>query len=535
MNLLSKEASVEKSIENMQNVLNKLNHTLIYSKEKHPLQNCYSINIALQDLPNYIYSNGKGIISKASMASALGEYIERLQTNNFFIDFALPNRNYYDDQVLSHFNSNYLNKKLLNFYDPHSELTIEDLVDFNSNIQDKIVCLPFKNCSNDEIINFPLNILSNLYVSNGLASGNTPKEAQVQSLSEIIERYVKIQIIKNAYSLPSYPTKVLEKFPTLNDDIHTLQELGFIVEVLDASLGGVFPVTAISLINPHNNTLFVSFGSHPLLEVSLQRTLSELMQGRDIENLDDFQTPTFDTIEIASSSNIESHFIDSNGKMGFEFLNKHKSFEYQPWGYNGNSCDEEYWYLFNILHTMKKDIYLREYNHLGFYSCQIIVPSISEIYPVDDLIYNNKNNGKHHRDMIINFKQYDPQEIINEISNLEDIMKLNDYIGVIFKENYTMLEFKIQIYLLLEEYQEVYNLALYSQNKLCIVIKELLSLELRELEYEDYEEGLFNIFSKEMVLKAIDIIQNKAYLIDTTMDKQYLALLKIYDALPQKK
>ena len=31
-----------------------------------------------------IYSNGKGIVSDASMASALGEYIERLQTNNFY-------------------------------------------------------------------------------------------------------------------------------------------------------------------------------------------------------------------------------------------------------------------------------------------------------------------------------------------------------------------------------------------------------------------------------------------------------------------
>jgi len=535
MNLLSKEASVEESIANMKNVLNRLNHTLIYAQEKHPLHNCYSINIALQDLSNYIYSNGKGTTSKASMASALGEYIERLQTNNFFIDFALPNRDYYPDQILSDFNDRYLNKKLLEFYNPNSELTLENLVDFNSDIQDKIVCLPFKNCTTNEIVNFPLNILSNLYVSNGLASGNTPKEAQVQALSEILERYVKIQIIKNSYALPNYPIKVLEKFHTLNDDIKTLEKLGYIVEVLDASLGGVFPVTAISLINPYNNTLFVSFGSHPILEVSLQRTLSELMQGRESENLDDFQTPTFDTMEVVSSSNIESHFIDSNGKMGFEFLSKQKSFEYQPWGYSGNSCQEEYLYLSAIIKNLKQDIYIREYDHLGFYSCQIIVPTISEIYPVDDLIYNNKNNGKHHRDMIINFKEYDPQEILDEIGNLEDIMQLNNYIGVIFKQNYTMLEFKIQLYLLLEDYQAVYDLALYSHNKLCMVIRELLSLEFQELEYDNYEEALFSIFSKEVVLKAINIIQNTDTLIDTTMDKKYLTMLQLYDALPEKK
>lgn len=71
-----------------------------------------------------------------------------------------------------------------------------------------------------------------------------------------------------------------------------LRSAGFIVEVLDASLGGKFPVTAISLINPNNGTLFVSFGAHPILEVSLERTMSELMQGRGVENLDTFEMPT---------------------------------------------------------------------------------------------------------------------------------------------------------------------------------------------------------------------------------------------------
>lgn len=268
MNLLSKEASVEESIKNMQNALNKLNHRLVYSHEKHPLKNCYSINIASKDLPNHIYSNGKGSISQASLASALGEYIERLQTNNFFIDFALPKRKYFSDQSVCDFHSHfdqpeYLNKELLEFYDPNSELTLEDLVDFNSDIKDQIVCLPFKNSTTNQQILFPLNILSNLYVSNGLASGNTPKEAQVQALCEIIERYVKIQIIQNQYALPSYDEERLKSFPAFFDDISALQKQGYKIEVLDASLGGVFPVTAISLINPNNHTMFVSFWLPP--------------------------------------------------------------------------------------------------------------------------------------------------------------------------------------------------------------------------------------------------------------------------------
>lgn len=51
----------------------------------------------------------------------------------------------------------------------------------------------------------------------------------------------------------------------------------------------------------------------------LERTMTELMQGRDLENLDAFEVPTFDMGLVSDSSNLESHFIDSNGKLGFGF------------------------------------------------------------------------------------------------------------------------------------------------------------------------------------------------------------------------
>ena len=58
--------------------------------------------------------------------------------------------------------------------------------------------------------------------------------------------------------------------------------------------------------------------------------------------------------------------------------------------------------LQNILNKENKTIYLREYDYLGFYSCHMIVPDFSEIYPLEDMIYNNKNQGKLIRDFILN-------------------------------------------------------------------------------------------------------------------------------------
>ena len=92
MNLLSKNAPLEESILKMRSVLESVGCKTTLSEQKHPLQNCYSVNLSSLEAPSHIYSNGKGISTDASLASAFGEYIERLQTNNFFSDFYLPKR-----------------------------------------------------------------------------------------------------------------------------------------------------------------------------------------------------------------------------------------------------------------------------------------------------------------------------------------------------------------------------------------------------------------------------------------------------------
>ncbi len=517
----------------MQKVLEDVGCKTTMSEQKHPLANCYSVNLSSAEAPNHIYSNGKGILSEASTASALGEYIERLQTNNFFTDFYLPNRKYYPDEALFEFGGDYLSEELLDIYDPDGELSGDDLVDYNSDFTDKIVALPFKKLFSGERVYFPVNILNNLYVSNGLAAGNTPKEAQVQALSEIYERYAKLEIIKNGYALPKFPDEVVKSYERVYRDLLALRESGYIVEILDASLGGKFPVTAISLINPKNATLFVSFGAHPILEVSLERTMTELMQGRDLESLDTFETPTFDMSIVADSFNLESHFVDSNGKLGFGFLSSLKSFEFAPWRYDG--IEDEFDFLVNIAKEMDKEICLREYDYLGFYSCQIIIPSISEVYPVQDLTYNNKNSGKIIRDMVLNFSEYDAEDILDAVESLDDSLNMEKYIGVIFKNNFTMAEFKAQIYLLLDDVQQAQELLEFGANRLGHVVAELIRMDDEGFDFEDYKEGLFNIFTQARVEFAQLILQKEELFIDITLHNDYYNMLAMYDRLESKK
>jgi len=535
MNLLSKNAPLEESIAKMQDVLASVGCETTFSHEKHPLSHCYSVNVASVEAPNHIYANGKGSLSEASMASALGEYIERLQTNNFFIDFHLPHRKYYPDEVAFEFGGAYLNGELRVLYNPNGEMNASDLVDYNSDYTDKVVALPFVRQSNAEQTYIPINILSNLYVSNGLATGNTPQEAQVQALSEIFERHAKIEIIKNGYALPAFPDEVVASFPKLQSDVEALRKLGYIVEVLDATLGGKYPVTAISLINPKNATLFVSFGAHPILEVSLERTMTELMQGRGLENLDTFEVPTFDMSIVSDSFNLESHFIDSNGKLGFGFLNARKSFAYTPWDYEGENSADEYSYLTAILEKEKKEMYLREYNYLGFYSCQMIVPDFSEVYPIEDMVYNNKNEGKHIRDMVLHFSEYDPEDILTHIESLDQTLDVGKYIGVIFENSFTILTFNAQIYLLLGDLDTALELLESGTDKTGHIVAELIHMSNAELVWEEYSQALFNIFTEEKVMKAVAILNGEVSLIDLTLHHDYHNMLAMFDRLEVKK
>ena len=184
---------------------------------------------------------------------------------------------------------------------------------------------------------------------------------------------------------------------------------------------------------------------------------------------------------------------------------------------------------------MNKEIYLREYNYLGFYSTQMIVPSVSEVYPIEDLIYNNKNNGKLIRDMVLNFKDYEPEVILQSIESLEDSLNIEKYIGVIFTNNFTMREFKAQIFLLLEEYEEALELLEYGDYKLGHIVVELAQMEENELDFSDYEDALYNIFGEELVHKALKILDGDDFLIDVTLHEDYNNMLAMYDKLESKK
>lgn len=410
--IAGKDAALEDTLSRFKQVAQELKLDLVEEQWLNPLPDLWSVHLSIANCPA-IYSNGKGSTQDAALCSAYGEIFERLATHMSFSDFYLGQTN--ADAKFVHFSdekwteiidseedaegiegcpipNDILNVKLRKLYGNKGALTLENLVDIQSCSFERGVCsIPFTNARNGEVVYFPVNLLDNLYASNGMSAGNSEYEALVQGLSEIIERYVKAKIILEGLSLPQVPDKIIEKYPKSYATLKALQSDELKAICYDASLGGKYPVVCVVLFNQSNGTTVASFGSHPIFEVALDRTLTELMQGRTFSDLDGFDEPSFDLEQTSSIINIESHFVDSTGLLPMMMFKKQPMFKFVAWDFDGSTHDQ-YKALRYIIDKLGFDIYIRTYQNLGVPVYRIVVPGMSEIYPFDDLIYNNTNS-----------------------------------------------------------------------------------------------------------------------------------------------
>ncbi|MEX0445989.1 30S ribosomal protein S12 methylthiotransferase accessory factor YcaO [Xenorhabdus sp. SGI246] len=443
-----KDAALEDSINKFQHKLNSLGFNIEEASWLNPVPNVWSVHIRDRDCP-LCFTNGKGASKKAALASALGEYFERLSTNYFFADFYLgntiaksefvhyPNEKWFPLPEDDSLPEGILDEHLHRFYNPANELCGSQLIDLQSSNEERGICaLPFTRQSDNKTVYIPMNIVGNLYVSNGMSAGNTVNEARVQGLSEVFERYVKNRIIAECISLPEIPQVVMARYPGIVASVNKLQEEGFPLYCYDASLGGQFPVICVVLFNPNNGTCFASFGAHPDFGVALERTVTELLQGRSLKDLDVFTPPSFDDEEVSEHTNLETHFIDSSGAISWDLFKQDADYEFADWDFSGTT-EEEFATLMGIFNSLDAEVYIADYEHLSVYACRILVPGMSDIYPVEDLYIANNTMGTHLRDTILSLpdSQWQPEEYLAFLEQideegLDDFTRVRELLGI---------------------------------------------------------------------------------------------------------
>ncbi|MCX8682496.1 ribosomal protein S12 methylthiotransferase accessory factor YcaO [Gilliamella sp. wkB72] len=443
-----KDAALEDSINYFQQQLEKFDLVVKEASWLNPVPNVWSVHIQNTKCP-LCFANGKGASKKAALASALGEYFERLSTNYFFSDFYLgekaansefvhyPTEKWFTIPKDNSLPKGLLSPKLLKFYDPDHELTATDLIDLQSSNGERGICaLPFVQQSDGQTIYVPVNLIANLYASNGMSAGNTPNEARVQGLSEIFERYTKNRIITEAISLPTIPVEVLNRYPAVLAAIDALENEGFPIYCFDGSLGGEFPVICVVLFNPQNGTCYASFGAHPNFGVALERTVTELLQGRSLKDLDVFSPPSFDNDDVADLSNLETHFIDSSGLISWDLFNEKSDYEFVDWDFSG-STEQEFANLMAIFNRHQIEVLIMDYQHLGVYACRILAVGMSEIYPPEDLLIANNNMAIHLRELILSLphQKRTAKELLAIIEQfddegLDDFARVRELLGI---------------------------------------------------------------------------------------------------------
>ena len=431
-----KDVSLESTIATMQAKLAMRGFRLDESSWLNPVESIWSVHVKDQDCP-MLFANGKGATKLAARASALGEFFERLGTHYFWTHFHLGQTranqefvHYPQEKWFSHTEDGSWPEELLNptlqaFYNPDDDIDCEVLVDLNSgNVARGICALPYKRLRDDALTWFPVNIIGNLYVSNGMAAGNTPKEARSQALSEIFERHVKYRIISEAICLPEVPESVIARYPGIAAGIKGLREAGFGILVRDASLGGRYPVMNVTLIHPKDQGVFASFGAHPRFEIALERALTELLQGRALDALENFPEPGFDMDEITAVSNLEIHFVDSSGVISWDFMGNEPDYDFVDWNFS-NTTEQDYEWLCNTIHAEGFDIYVADFAEQGAYACRILVPGMSEIYPVADLDWENNSIGNQIRPYLVRLNDLTAEECKELLADLQTL-NLND-------------------------------------------------------------------------------------------------------------
>lgn len=532
--ILGKDLPLEQTIADMTGLLADLGMKIEISSWRNIVPNVWSLHIRDAASP-MCFTNGKGATKESALCSALGEFIERLNCNFFYndqffgVDIAnsdfvhYPNEKWFKPGDNDELPSGILDEYCLAIYNPDDELRGSNLIDTNSGLAERGICsIPYVRHSDGETVYFPSNLIENLFLSNGMSAGNNLPEAQVQCLSEIFERAVKKQIIAEEIVLPDVPKDVIAKYPGILAGIEGLEAQGFPIVVKDASLGGQFPVMCVTLMNPKTGGVFASFGAHPSFEVALERSLTELLQGRSFEGLNDVPKPTFNSMAVTEPENFVDHFIDSTGVVSWRFFSSKADYEFCEWDFSGTN-EEENAVLMAILKDLGKEVYIAEFNQLGATACRMLVPDYSEVYPVEDLIWDNTNKSLEYREDILNLHTLSEAALVSLVERLEDSQQDNyidikTLIGIEFDENtvwgqLTILELKILIYLALGALEEAIELVgeflQYNDNTVerglfYQAVHAVLEVTLdEEMALEDYISNFNRMFGEDNIEQVI--------------------------------
>ena len=350
---------------------------------------CYSNQLSVPGTS--FRSIGKGLTKEFAIASAYGEMIERLQLGIIYGPTSMKDGDYaIEDSRFEMQPAKELLENHRDWYQRMSDLlldstgeriTPEQMLAQCATRDGMVSVTPYLELNTLEKVYFPTVLRKRIYGSNGCAAGNTPEEALVQAISEIVERGHQLRALKDGIALPDIPEDDLKKYQISYKIIDFVRNNGYKVIIKDASLETGFPVVCACIIDSRTGRYHTHFGAHPVFEIALERSLTESFQGRSITAIAENEafTPKRDVKFYLNDFYVELRRSSGNKLPGF-FVDD-SPFIYDP-NMGTTSCDNREILKFCMEYFTRQgfSLLVRDCSCLGFPTYQVIVPGYSECY-----------------------------------------------------------------------------------------------------------------------------------------------------------
>ncbi len=364
------------------------------------VENCFSLTVSANGgIPS---SNGKGVTEELARASAYGEFIERLQGGLFFYKFQslvreesmnihafAPDAKYMTVEELFE-NAEWVDLVVESCNSPSVDRdTVAEYCKVYSLSSDgRILAVPFYSIFEKRSVYLPINFVDQIYATNGCCVGNTKEEAWVHALSEMMERHASLKMLKSGGSAPKIPDEKIQQFPVVSKIINDIRKSGeFDVDIFDYSIGNGFPVVSTRIINKQNQNYRVNVAADPVFEIALQRTLTELMQGKNIHNFTAGHGGKIlnKVSDFSVASNVLNQLETGNGMHTVDFFANELTCDRKPCEFadNSNKNNKELLgYMLGLYKQLNRPVYVRNFSYLGFPCYRFVVPGFSEALSV---------------------------------------------------------------------------------------------------------------------------------------------------------
>ncbi len=347
-------------------------------------------------------TNGKGTTQEYALASAYAEFMERIQNelvlsflNDDFevapdekqvsVNYILNNKNSFIDLLIETYaNSEVSGEKIISRLNDLSIKRFPFLYESNKK-EETIAVVPFYDVRNNKVTYLPSSLIMLSQTSNGMSAGNTPEEALVQGLSEVVERFALIKIIYDHLVLPEVPKSLYLDYSELKKIINYIESFGIKVTIKDASLGLNMPVICAVFEHKKRKSYMITLGAHPSLPIAIERSLTEFLQGFDVSdpsNLDEFHSydeynelkkDDFyimrDAAVCARLTILKPEFFEDSPSYAFDYL-MWKNYEKVD---NKKMMNM----LIELCLEIGQDLFIRDVSFMGFPSFQIVSPKMT--------------------------------------------------------------------------------------------------------------------------------------------------------------